>query len=133
MLIFLKPRWVLFLVLVIFIACKIPHLYYPYYWDESWPYAVAIKDMYKHGISLLPSAIDPELSRGHPLFFHAFAAIWMNIFGASHVAMHSLALFISVLFLIAVYEAGLRLIAIIATVASGHFMVWMCSKVWLII
>jgi len=106
---FLKTRWVLFLVLVVFILCKIPHLFYPYYWDESWPYAVAIKDMYTHGISLMPSAVDPELSRGHPLFFHAIAALWMNIFGASHLSMHSFALSISVLFLVAVYEVGFRL------------------------
>jgi len=106
---FLKDRWFLLLVLVVFIVCKIPHLYYPYYWDESWPYAVAIKDMYKHGISLMPSALDPELSRGHPLFFHFIAAGWMNIFGTSHLAMHSFALTISVLFLISIYEAGLRL------------------------
>src|SRR5271170_3215814 len=96
---FFKNRWVLFLVLIVFILCKIPHLHYPYYWDESWPYAVAIRDMYLHGVSLMPTAIDPELSRGHPLFFHAIAAIWMHIFGNSHISMHSFALTISVLFL----------------------------------
>ena len=105
----LKTRWVLFLVLVVFIVCKVPHLFYAYYWDESWPYAVAIKQMYHHGVSLMPTAVDPELSRGHPLFFHAAAALWMNIFGSSHVAMHSFALLIAVLFLIAIYEAGIRL------------------------
>ena len=105
----LKPRWVLLLVLIVFIACKIPHLYYPYYWDESWPYGTAIQEMYRHGISLMPNAIDAEISRGHPLFFHSIAAIWMHIFGSSHFAMHSFALFISVLFLIAIYEVGLRL------------------------
>jgi 4-amino-4-deoxy-L-arabinose transferase-like glycosyltransferase len=106
---FISNRWVLLLVLAVFIICKVPHLSYPYYWDESWPYAVAIKEMYRHGVSLLPTALDPELSRGHPLFFHAIAAIWMNIFGFSRIAMHSFALYISVLFLIAIYEAGLRL------------------------
>ena len=105
---FLKSRWVLLGVLVLFVACKIPHLFYPYYWDESWPYAPAIVEMYHHGISLMPSAVQPELSRGHPLFFHALAAGWMHIFGHSLVAMHSMALLISVLFLVAVYEAGLR-------------------------
>jgi len=57
----------------------------------------------------MPNAIDAEISRGHPLFFHAMAAAWIHIFGASHIAMHSFALFISVLFLIAIYEAGIRL------------------------
>src|SRR5580704_9697985 len=102
---FLKKRWVLFLVLIVFAVCKLPHLHYAYYWDESWPYAVAIKTMYYHGISLMPNAIDPELSRGHPLFFHAIAALWMNIFGASHVSMHSFALLISLLLLVTLYEA----------------------------
>lgn len=106
---FLSKRWVLFLVLAAFIICKVPHLSYPFYWDESWPYATAVKAMYVHGPSLMPGAIDPKLSRGHPLFFHATAAIWMDIFGTSHIAMHSFALLIAVLFLALIYEVGLRL------------------------
>jgi len=106
---FFKARWVLFVVLIVFILCKIPHLYYPYYWDESWPYAAAIKQMYTHGASLMPGAIDGELSRGHPLFFHAAGAVWMHIFGQSHFSMHCFALLIAVCCLIAVYEAGLKL------------------------
>lgn len=65
--------------------------------------------MYDHGPSLMPNAIDAELSRGHPLFFHAAAATWMKLFGRSNFALHSFALFISVLFLVLIYEAGLRL------------------------
>jgi 4-amino-4-deoxy-L-arabinose transferase-like glycosyltransferase len=106
---FFKQRWFLFLVLAVFIICKIPHLFYAYYWDASWPYAAAITQMYHHGLSLMPNAVDAELSRGHPLFFHFIAAGWMNIFGHSHLTMHSFALCISVLFLIAIYEAGLRI------------------------
>lgn len=109
MLYIMKSRWVLFTVLILFITFKIPHLFYPYYWDESWPYAPAITEMYHHGISLMPGAIDTNLSRGHPLFFHAIGALWMKIFGASHPSMHSFALTISVFFLVAIYEAGLRL------------------------
>jgi hypothetical protein len=106
---FLKGRWVLLTVLCVFIAFKIPHLFYPYYWDECWPYATAIKAMCEHGLSFMPDAIDAEISRGHPLFFHVIAAGWMKIFGASHLAMHSFALLISVLFLVAIFEAGLRM------------------------
>ncbi len=104
-----KSRLPLFVILTIFIGLKLPYLHYAYYWDESWPYAVAIKAMYHHGVSLMPTAIDSELSRGHPLFFHAIAATWMNIFGDSHISMHSFALFISVVFLIAIYETALRM------------------------
>jgi hypothetical protein len=107
--VFLQTRWVLLVVLIVFTAVKIPHLFYPYYWDESWPYAAAIKEMYHHGVSLMPSAINPDLSKGHPLLFHSLAASWMHIFGASHLAMHSFALLTSLVLLTAVYEAGLKL------------------------
>ena len=65
--------------------------------------------MYRNGISLLPGAIDPNLSRGHPLFFHAMAAAWMHIFGTSNKSLHLFALFISLLFLITIYEVGYRI------------------------
>ena len=105
----LSQRWILIITVFIFVLFKLPHLAYPYYWDESWPYAPAILQMYHHGLSLMPNAVDAELSRGHPLFFHFLAAAWMNIFGGSHVSMHSFALVISVGVLVAVFEAGLRL------------------------
>ncbi len=106
---FLRKRWVLFLVLAVFVVCKIPHLYYPFYWDESWPYATAVKAMYAHGPSLMPNAIDGELSRGHPLFFHAAGALWMDVFGSSHFSMHCFALFIAIACLVSLYEIGLKL------------------------
>ncbi len=109
MLSFLKSRWVLLVVITLFTIFKIHHLYYPYFWDESWPYASAVAYMFNHGISLIPGAVDPDLSRGHPLFFHAAAALWGKIFGMSHVSMHSFALLISVLFLVTIYEAGLKI------------------------
>jgi 4-amino-4-deoxy-L-arabinose transferase-like glycosyltransferase len=119
----LRSRLFLFIFLAIFIACKIPYMHYAYYWDECWPYATAITDMYHHSISLLPGAMDPNISRGHPLFFHAMGATWMHIFGPSHVSMHSFALLISVLFLVALYETGLRLfnmrVAILAVSLVG--------------
>ncbi len=105
----IKNRWVLLLVLAVFIIVKIPALHYPFYWDESWSYAPAVKLMYLHGPSLMPNAIDLGYSRGHPLLFYASAATWMKIFGDSHAAQHSFSLFISCLLLITVYEAGLRL------------------------
>ncbi len=118
-------RWPLLLVLITFIAFKIPHLYYPYFWDESWPYAPAIKGVLDHGISLMPTALDPELSRGHPLFFHTAGALWMKLFGDSFISMHSFALSISLLLLIAIYEAGIKLfnqrIAIFALVFTSSF------------
>ena len=99
----IKDRLPLFIILLVFVALKIPHLHYAYFWDESWPYAPALRAMYLHGPGLMPNAIDPELSRGHPLLFHALAATWMKIFGTSHVSLHSFALLISILFLIFIY------------------------------
>ncbi len=106
---FLKNRLLLLLVLAIFVICKIPHLYYPYFWDESWVYAPAVLLMAAHGPSLMPDAIDVNFSRGHPLFFHAIFSIWVIIFGHSHFSMHLFALVISCVLMIAVYEVGLKL------------------------
>ena len=114
---------ILLLALVAFSVLKLPHLTYAYYWDESWPYAPAIRQMYTHGVSLMPTAVDPELSRGHPLFFHALGAMWMHVFGGSHTSMHSFALAISLGVLVAVYVAGLKLfnrnVAILALLLTG--------------
>ena len=106
---FLKDRLFLFVLLIVFICLKIPHLTLAYYWDESWPYVPAIFQMFARNISLLPGAVDPVLSRGHPLMFHALGAAWLHLFGTSHLSFHSFALFIAVCCLILVYEAGLRL------------------------
>jgi 4-amino-4-deoxy-L-arabinose transferase-like glycosyltransferase len=96
-------------VLVVFVVAKIPALHYPFYWDESWSYAPAVKLMYLHGPSLMPNAIDLFYSRGHPLLFYASAAAWMRVFGPSHIAQHSFCLFISLALIVAVYETSLRL------------------------
>jgi len=106
---FLRSRWLLWLVLVIFTVFKLPYLSAAFYWDESWPYAAAVKTMFHHGISLLPNALDPQLSRGHPLFFHATIAGWMKIFGDNNLAMHSFALFVSLCFLVSIYESIKRI------------------------
>ncbi len=127
---FMKNRWVLLVVLIIFTVYKIHHLSYPYYWDESWPYAPAVADMYKHGISLLPGAVNPELSRGHPLLFHAMAASWGKLFGMSHVSMHSFGLLISLLFLVVIYECMLRLFSFRAAIMS---LLLVCTQVLFIV
>jgi hypothetical protein len=104
---FIKKRWPLLAILAIFVFFKYDHLNSPFYWDESWPYASGVYKMFQNGASLLPGSIDGELSRGHPLLFHFLGAVWMNIFGISIFSLHSYALFISVLFLIFIYEVTL--------------------------
>ena len=99
-----KKRIALFLAIAAFVAAAIPHLFYGFYWDESWVYGPAIHSMYHHGPSLLPNAIPVDLSRGHPLFMPALFAVWMDVFGKSNVSVHLCALVIAVLLAITTYE-----------------------------
>lgn len=105
----IDSRIIGYLIILLFVILKIPHLDYPFIWDESWPYASAIHAMYQHGPSLLPDAIDPDLSRGHPTLFIFSVALWMKIFGTSFIAIHSFPLFISALFSVSIYEIGRKL------------------------
>ncbi|MDR3681347.1 MAG: glycosyltransferase family 39 protein [Flavipsychrobacter sp.] len=101
---YFKDRWILWATVAAFIVYKIPHLYYPFYWDESWSYEPAIRLMYEHGPSLMPNAIDTDYSRGHPLLFYFCASAWMKIFGPSAFSQHAFALFLFVLLIIGAYE-----------------------------
>lgn len=105
---FLKDRLFLLPLLLCFILLKLPHLQFPFYWDECWPYATAIRRLYDAGPSLWPGVIDPVYSRGHPLLFHFLAGVWMKVFGVSFTAMHSFSLTIAAIGIIIMYEAGLR-------------------------
>src|SRR4051812_16040636 len=86
-----------------FILFKIPHLYLPFYWDEAWVYAPAIKIMSQQGLSMLPGAIPVEYSRGHPLFFHFLGSGWIKLFGDNNFSVHCFALLISTLLILATY------------------------------
>ena len=120
---FLRTRWVLLLGLIAFVCFKIPQLNFPFYCDEAWVYAPAVKTMALNGPSLMPGSIPDSYSRGHPLFFHFLGAIWIRCFGHSNIAVHAFPLFLSVVFLIALYECCLRLfgkrVAILALLLVG--------------
>lgn len=116
-----KKRWFLILLLIVFILFQVPHLDYPFFWDESWSYAPGVMAMYEHGPSLMPDAIDTFYSRGHPLFFYASAATWMSVFGSSHIAQHAFGLFISVLLIISLYEIARKLFSKRVAVMSVLF------------
>lgn len=102
-------RWAMLLVVVVFICLKIPHLSYPFYCDEGWVYAPAVKHMAINGPSLLPGVIRSDYSRGHPLLFHFLCGWWIRLFGSSNVSLHSFPLLISVGLLVALYEGCSRL------------------------
>lgn len=106
---FLKENWVLLLVLAAFIGLKLQHLPYPFYIDEGQVYAPAVKIMAANGPGILPGALPPEYSRGHPLMFHFLCSVWMNCFGTSNVAIHSFPLLVSAIFLVALYLCCKRL------------------------
>jgi 4-amino-4-deoxy-L-arabinose transferase-like glycosyltransferase len=101
-----KPVLFLALLIIAVAIFKISYLPLPFYWDEAWVYGPAVHAMYNHGLSLLPDAVPPELSRGHPLLFHFTAALWMTIFGKSVLALHVFALLVALLFLVVVFYFG---------------------------
>ncbi|MBL7957770.1 MAG: hypothetical protein JNM49_07405 [Flavobacteriales bacterium] len=91
---------------IAFVVAKLPYLNLPFYWDEAWVYGKAVRAMAENGLSLLPSAVPPELSRGHPLLFHFLAAGWMKLFGGGFVAMHLFAMTASIALCLATYSLG---------------------------
>lgn len=96
-------------VICFIIIFKLPHLSLPHFWDEAWSYSPAVHYLYNHGLGMLPSAVPPELSKGHPLFFFFLFAGWMKIFGVSLVAKHSLALIIATGTLVMLFVVARRL------------------------
>lgn len=115
---YLKDRWVLVAVLLVFICLKIPHLDYPFYCDEGWVYIRAIKIMFAKGATLLPGTVEPDASRGHPLFMHFLCVVWMKCFGSSRIAIRVLPLLISVGCIISLYEVCLKFFGKIAAVVA---------------
>src|SRR4051812_46341292 len=105
----LKSRWLLLLVLLVFICFKIPYLDYPFYIDEAQVYAPGARIMAAHGPSLMPGSLHEEFARGHPLLFYFLCSTWILIFGSSHIAMHAFPLLLSVIFLIVLHECCLWL------------------------
>ena len=101
--------WAIATLIAALVIYKIPYLSLPFYWDEAWVYAPAVRTMHTRGISLLPGSIPQELSRGHPLFFHFTNGLWMKLFGDSRAGLHAFMLLLSALLLIAVYSIGARL------------------------
>src|SRR5688572_9942500 len=96
-----KASLALVFLCVLFAAAKIPHLLLPFFWDEAWPYSTGVFYMYSQGLSLLPGSVPFDISRGHPLFFHFMAALWMKIFGTSVV--HMFPLLVSILLIVCIY------------------------------
>lgn len=94
------------LLLAVFVWLKLPVLGLPYFMDEAWSYAPAVHAMHDSGPSLLPGAIEPEHSRGHPLMFYFLAGSWMRAFGPDLASTHAFALTVTLIVLLLTCRLG---------------------------
>ena len=92
--------------LLIFVMLRLQYQHFAFHWDEMWSYVPAVRTMHENGISMLPSSMNPDISRGHPLFFYALNASFLKIFGTSNSALHTLPLIISCICVYATYLIG---------------------------
>lgn len=111
-------RLLILAVIVVFVLLKIPHLNLAYYWDELSPYARGILHLYDNGLSMMPDAMPPERSRGHPLLFYNLYALVFKIFGPSVFVGHSFSLGISALTLASLGFTARRLYGNLAAVLA---------------
>jgi hypothetical protein len=95
--------FILCILCAIFVIIKLPDLKLPFFWDESWVYAPAIKTMAQNGLGLLPDALADSYSRGHPLLFFFTGSLWVKLFGGSFFSLHSFALVIAISFIFTLY------------------------------
>jgi hypothetical protein len=93
----------------------------PYFWDELGVYSRSSTHLFYHGLSLMPSSIPDELSRGHPLLCSFYFALAFKIFGCSPVTAHFAAAFLNMLGFYFCYRIFARYIpswhAVFATMA----------------
>ncbi len=106
----------IFLVLAmsILVLVKIPHLGFPFSWDEAWSYYLAILKMTETGPTLLPGTIDIGNSRGHPLLFYFIMSVWVKLMPEAIFLVRMVPLLISVLVLIAFHRLLAHHVGILA-------------------
>ncbi len=83
---------------------KCSYLFVPYFWEELGFYSRAALYMHDHTLSLLPGALPPELSRGHPSLCTLIFAIGYSLLGPFAWVGHLIALLLSCTLLIVVYR-----------------------------
>lgn len=94
----------IYLLISSFFLFKLFHLHTPYFWDELGVYSQAALYLFDHGISMLPDAMPPELSRGHPLLCAVFFALGYTLFGPQVWGGHVTALLVSCALLYLLYR-----------------------------
>lgn len=114
----------LFLILCCFVLLRLDSISLPYFWDEAWVYGPAVQEMASNGPSMLPGAIQEDLSRGHPMMFHFSAGLFLFLFGNTVTNAHIFALLVSLSTLFVVFKiskeylSDLQAILIVLSVAS---------------
>lgn len=94
----------------------------PCFWDELGVYIQAVAWQYHHGLSLLPASVDAEYSRGHPLLFVFTNAALLRLTVPNVVVVHGLALLVSVLLLVVMYNKVARYYSPLAGLLSVVFL-----------
>lgn len=100
---------ILLFVSILFTLYKTPHLYLPLFWDEIGVYGKSVFYLLDNEIGILPSYLEPELSRGHPMVYVYFTALFCKVFGENVFTMHLFNLIISIFLLFSVYYTSSKL------------------------
>lgn len=95
---------ILFLVLCCFAILRLDSISLAYFGDEAMVYGPAVQQMAGNGPSMLPGAIQEDLSRGHPMMFHFTAGLFLFLFGNTVTNAHIFALLISLSTLFVVFK-----------------------------
>lgn len=96
-------KFLLTLILLVFIGLKYEAMHIPYFWDELGVYAPGANYMFENGPGLLPSALDPEYSHGHPLLFYFLNALAFSVLGNTVFAGHIVPMLGAIALIITLY------------------------------
>lgn len=77
-----------------------------YFWDELGVYSKGALYLFDNCISLLPNAMPPELSRGHPLLAYVVAATGFKLFGPHVQVAHAIFTLIAMLTVCSTFFIG---------------------------
>lgn len=105
-----KSPFILAGLVLIFFLAKLVALPIPLFHDELEVYGKALFYMLDNGPSMIPGDVDPDISRGHPLFFIFFVSSLTAIFGKTYVTARAIILLISIALIITTYYLGKELV-----------------------
>ena len=109
-----------FVLIICLIIYKWSFLNLHFFWDEAWVYGPAIIEMAKSGLSLLPSGLPEDISRGHPLLFHFTFSTIPYFFGSSVFNIHLASLIINLFMVFGFYHVIKSLTEpLFAVIATG--------------